>query len=337
MKHHKHFYPSLIFLTLLLITLSLVALSVGPARISIQDTISILLKRNNGAIPDTHFQIIWNLRLPRILSGIITGAALAVSGMIYQAIFRNPMSDPFVLGVSSGAAFAVAFASFLGIVGGAVGVWTVPIVAFSGSLLTSVLIFFLSGGMRRSPTTLLLTGIALNFLLSALMTLFLYLNRTQLQNIMQWTMGSFAGSSWNKVAIISVTSLIGVIPIFTLTKELDLLLLEEKTAMSIGMNIRTMRMVLLLLCTIMTSVTVAFFGIIGFVGLMVPHIMRLIVGPKHHNLLPVSIVAGGVMVALSDLIARSAISPSELPVGVITSLAGAPLFIILLLRHKRGR
>lgn len=337
MKHHKHFYPSLIFLTLLLITLSLVALSVGPARISIQDTISILLKRNNGAIPETHFHIIWNLRLPRILSGIITGAALAVSGMIYQAIFRNPMSDPFVLGVSSGAAFAVAFASFLGIVGGAVGVWTVPIVAFSGSLLTSVLIFFLSGGMRRSPTTLLLTGIALNFLLSALMTLFLYLNRTQLQNIMQWTMGSFAGSSWNKVAIISVTSLIGVIPIFTLTKELDLLLLEEKTAMSIGMNIRTMRMVLLLLCTIMTSVTVAFFGIIGFVGLMVPHIMRLIVGPKHHNLLPVSIVAGGVMVALSDLIARSAISPSELPVGVITSLAGAPLFIILLLRHKRGR
>lgn len=337
MKHHKYFYPLLIFLLLLLIILSLVALSVGPAHISIKDTVSIVMKRNTDSIPSTSIHIIWNLRLPRILGGIITGAALAVSGMTYQAIFRNPMSDPFVLGVSSGAAFAVAFASFLGIVGGAVGVWTVPIVAFTGSALTSLLIFFLSGGMRRSPTTLLLTGIALNFLLSALMTLFLYLNRAQLQNIMQWTMGSFAASSWNKVAILSVTTFIGIIPMFFLTRELDLLLVDNTTAVTIGMNIRGVRMFFLLLCTISTSITVAFFGIIGFVGLMVPHIMRLIVGPKHRNLLPVSIVGGGVMVALSDLIARSAISPSELPVGVITSLAGAPLFIILLLNNKRGR
>ena len=337
MNHHKYFYPLLIILIILLLFLSLLALSVGPAQLSIKDTVSILLSKNNNEIQSTSYYIIWNLRLPRILGGIITGAALAVSGMIYQAIFRNPMSDPFVLGVSSGAAFAVAFASFLGIVGGAVGVWTVPIVAFSGSALTSLLIFALSGGMRRSPTTLLLTGIALNFLLSALMTLFLYLNRAQLQNIMQWTMGSFAASSWNKVSILSVTSLIGIVPMFFLTRELDLLLVDNTTAITIGMNIRGMRILFLLLCTISTSITVAFFGIIGFVGLMVPHIMRLIVGPKHRNLLPVSIVGGGVMVALSDLIARSAISPSELPVGVITSLAGAPLFIILLIHNKRGK
>lgn len=337
MNHHKYFYPLLMALIISLLLLSLVALSVGPAHISLKETISILLSKSGKEVSATSYHIIWNLRLPRILSGIITGAALAVSGMVYQAIFKNPMSDPFVLGVSSGAAFAVAFASFLGIVGGAVGVWTIPIVAFCGSALTSFLIFFLSGGMRRSPTTLLLTGIALNFLLSALMTLFLYLNRAQLQNIMQWTMGSFAASSWNKVAIVSVTTLIGIIPMFFLTRELDLLLVENTTASTIGMNIRGIRITLLLLCTISTSITVAFFGIIGFVGLMVPHIMRLIVGPKHHNLLPVSIVAGGVMVAVSDLIARSAISPSELPVGVITSLAGAPLFIILLMGNKRGK
>jgi iron complex transport system permease protein len=339
LNHHHLFYPLLIVLSILLVALSLVALSVGPANIPINDTVNILLSGPNHireGIKQTFYNIVWNLRFPRILSGAITGAALAVSGMVYQAIFRNPMSDPFVLGISSGAAFAVAFASYLGLVTAAASVWTVPIVAFLGSLGTSLMIFVLSKGVRRSPTTLLLTGIALNFLLSALMTLFLYLNRAQLQNIMQWTMGSFSNSSWTKVLLLLIASLLSIIPMFALTKELDLLLLDNSTAVSIGMNIRKVRILLLLLCTVSTSITVAFFGIIGFVGLMVPHIMRIIVGPKHKNLLPVSIVGGAVMVIASDTIARIAISPSELPVGVITSLFGAPLFIILLINNKRG-
>jgi len=337
-KHHHLFYPLMIFLILSLVGLSLVALSVGPANISIDQTFSILMSGPNHVkegIKTTSHNIIWNLRFPRILAGAITGAALAVSGMVYQAIFKNPMSDPFVLGISSGAAFSVAFASYIGIVTAAASVWTVPTVAFIGSLGTSILIFILSNGIRRSPTTLLLTGIALNFLLSALMTLFLYLNRAQLQNIMQWTMGSFSNSTWTKVLILSITSLVGIIPIFAFIKELDLLLFDNLTAVSIGMNIRTVRIILLLLCTLSTSITVAFFGIIGFVGLMVPHIMRIIVGPKHKNLLPVSIVGGAVMVIASDTISRIAISPSELPVGVITSLCGAPLFIILLINNKK--
>ncbi len=338
MNHHRLSYPLLVILFLLFVFLSLVALSVGPANIPLSQTIRILLSGANTVaegIKETSHNIIWNLRFPRILSGAIAGAALAVSGMVYQAIFRNPMSDPFVLGISSGAAFAVAFASYIGIVTAAAGVWTVPLVAFLGSLGTSILIFLLSRGVRRSPTTLLLTGIALNFLLSALMTLFLYLNRTQLQNIMQWTMGSFSNSSWIKVAILLAATLFSTIPMFALTKELDLLLLDNSTATSIGMNIRKVRISLLLLCTLSTSITVAFFGIIGFVGLMVPHIMRIIVGPKHKNLLPVSILGGAVMVIASDTIARIAISPSELPVGVITSLFGAPLFIILLINNKK--
>ncbi|MGD1831959.1 MAG: FecCD family ABC transporter permease [Sphaerochaetaceae bacterium] len=328
----------MIILILLFIGLSLIALSVGPANIPVDQTVRILLsgpETVSAGIKSTSHNIIWNLRFPRILAGAVTGAALAVSGMVYQAIFKNPMSDPFVLGISSGAAFSVAFASYIGIVTAAAGVWTVPIVAFAGSLGTSMLIFVLSNGIRRSPTTLLLTGIALNFLLSALMTLFLYLNRAQLQNIMQWTMGSFSNSSWTKVIILSISSLIGIIPIFAFIKELDLLLLDNFTAVSIGMNIRSVRIILLILCTVSTSVTVAFFGIIGFVGLMVPHIMRILVGPRHRNLLPVSIIGGAVMVIASDTISRIAISPSELPVGVITSLFGAPLFIILLVNNKK--
>ncbi len=330
----------MIILILLFIGLSLIALSVGPANIPVDQTVRILLsgpETVSEGIKSTSHNIIWNLRFPRILAGAVTGAALAVSGMVYQAIFKNPMSDPFVLGISSGAAFSVAFASYIGIVTAAAGVWTVPIVAFAGSLGTSMLIFVLSNGIRRSPTTLLLTGIALNFLLSALMTLFLYLNRAQLQNIMQWTMGSFSNSSWTKVIILSISSLIGIIPIFAFIKELDLLLLDNFTAVSIGMNIRSVRIILLILCTVSTSVTVAFFGIIGFVGLMVPHIMRILVGPRHRNLLPVSIIGGAVMVIASDTISRIAISPSELPVGVITSLFGAPLFIILLVNNKKRR
>ena len=330
----------MIILILLFIGLSLIALSVGPANIPVDQTVRILLsgpETVSEGIKSTSHNIIWNLRFPRILAGAVTGAALAVSGMVYQAIFKNPMSDPFVLGISSGAAFSVAFASYIGIVTAAAGVWTVPIVAFAGSLGTSILIFVLSNGIRRSPTTLLLTGIALNFLLSALMTLFLYLNRAQLQNIMQWTMGSFSNSSWTKVIILSISSLIGIIPIFAFIKELDLLLLDNFTAVSIGMNIRSVRIILLILCTVSTSVTVAFFGIIGFVGLMVPHIMRILVGPRHRNLLPVSIIGGAVMVIASDTISRIAISPSELPVGVITSLFGAPLFIILLVNNKKRR
>ncbi|MDC7245486.1 MAG: iron ABC transporter permease [Sphaerochaetaceae bacterium] len=330
----------MIILILLFIGLSLIALSVGPANIPVDQTVRILLsgpETVSAGIKSTSHNIIWNLRFPRILAGAVTGAALAVSGMVYQAIFKNPMSDPFVLGISSGAAFSVAFASYIGIVTAAAGVWTVPIVAFAGSLGTSMLIFVLSNGIRRSPTTLLLTGIALNFLLSALMTLFLYLNRAQLQNIMQWTMGSFSNSSWTKVIILSISSLIGIIPIFAFIKELDLLLLDNFTAVSIGMNIRSVRIILLILCTVSTSVTVAFFGIIGFVGLMVPHIMRILVGPRHRNLLPVSIIGGAVMVIASDTISRIAISPSELPVGVITSLFGAPLFIILLVNNKKRR
>ncbi|MFW5484677.1 MAG: FecCD family ABC transporter permease [Spirochaetaceae bacterium JB067] len=340
MNHSPHYYPLMIILILLFIGLSLIALSVGPANIPVDQTVRILLsgpETVSAGIKSTSHNIIWNLRFPRILAGAVTGAALAVSGMVYQAIFKNPMSDPFVLGISSGAAFSVAFASYIGIVTAAAGVWTVPIVAFAGSLGTSMLIFVLSNGIRRSPTTLLLTGIALNFLLSALMTLFLYLNRAQLQNIMQWTMGSFSNSSWTKVIILSISSLIGIIPIFAFIKELDLLLLDNFTAVSIGMNIRSVRIILLILCTVSTSVTVAFFGIIGFVGLMVPHIMRILVGPRHRNLLPVSIIGGAVMVIASDTISRIAISPSELPVGVITSLFGAPLFIILLVNNKKRR
>ncbi len=328
--------PALVTILLLILALCFIlALSSGTVTIAFSDIVRVMTGRNASSEMIHH--IIWNLRFPRVLGGIIAGAALAASGMVYQGLFRNVMSDPFVLGISSGAAFAVALGSYLGFITGAAGNFTVPLFAFFGALLTSALIFIISGGVKNSPTTLLLTGIALNFLLSALMTLFLYLNRTQLHSILQWTMGSFAGSTWTKVAILAGTSLTGILPLFSMTHEMDLLMVDDTTAHSIGVNMRKVRIILLILCTVSTSVTVAFYGIIGFVGLMVPHIMRLVVGPMHRKLLPLTLIGGAIMVVVSDMVARTAIAPSELPVGVITSIAGTPLFLLLLIHKRSGR
>lgn len=328
-----------IALVILVVTSMMLALTIGPAGIPLRQTVSIMLNGPHEDVstlfsPAQH-RIIWHLRLPRILTAALAGVVLAISGMVYQALFRNPMADPYVLGISSGAAFGVAFAAFVGFVGGATGVWQVPVSAFIGSIGTALLILLLSGGVRRSPTTLLLSGIALNFLLSALMTLFMYLNRAQLQSIMQWTLGNFGTASWDTLVIMGSAALVGLIPILLLTRELDILLLDEASARSLGVDVRRVRLILLVLTTLATSITVAFCGVIGFVGLMVPHIMRMITGPRHRDLLWFSMLGGAFMTVTSDTIARIAISPSELPVGVITAIAGSPLFFILLINNRR--
>lgn len=317
------------------------ALTLGPAGISVHKTIQILLSGSSYTPTEkfslAHHTIIWNLRFPRTLTAVVAGAILSVAGMVYQALFRNPMADPYVLGISSGAAFGVAFASFVGFISGATGVWQLPLTAFLGSFGTALVIMILSGGTRRSPTTLLLTGIALNFFLSALMTLFMYLNRAQLQSIMQWTLGSFASASWSKLAILCGAALITIIPLLFFTRELDILLLDEASASSLGVSVKKVRLILLLLSTFATSITVAFCGVIGFVGLMIPHMFRLITGPRHRLLLLFSLLGGSLMAVLSDMIARTAVAPSELPVGVITALAGTPLFFFLLIQHRRSQ
>lgn len=322
-----------------LVLVTAVALTLGPAGIPLTLIDDILLSgahvESPTAFTAAQHRIVWTLRLPRILTSLVAGIILSVSGMVYQALFRNPMADPYVLGISSGAAFGVSFAAFLGFVGGATGIWQVPLVAFMGAAGTALFILLLSGGVRRSPTTLLLTGIALNFLLSALMTLFMYLNRAQLQSIMQWTLGSFGSSSWNKLAIMVSVGTIGILPITFLTRELDILLLDEASAKSIGVSVKAVRMILLFSSTLATAVTVAFCGTIGFVGLMVPHIMRLVTGPRHRLLLPFSIIGGALMMVGADTVARTVLGASELPVGVVTAIAGAPLFIILLVNSKR--
>jgi iron complex transport system permease protein len=167
------------------------------------------------------------------------------------------------------------------------------------------------------------------------MTLFMYLNRAQLQSIMQWTLGSFGSASWTKLLVLLIAAIIGLGPIFLMTRELDILLLDEASARSVGLPVKTVRLLLLLFTTFATAVTVSFCGTIGFVGLMVPHIMRLVTGPQHRHLVPFSLIGGAIMMVGADTVSRTVLGSSELPVGVITAIAGAPLFIILLIHARR--
>jgi len=330
----------LLAMTVVLIVISLAALALGPAGITVRQTVDILGAGPAGSADPrfsaNQFFIIWNLRLPRILSAIVSGMALAIAGTVFQAVFRNPMADPYVLGISSGAAFGVSLAAFLGLIGGAVGAWQVPLAAGIGALGAALFVFTVSAGMRRSVTTLLLTGIALNFFLSAAMTLFMYLNRNQLQSVIQWSLGSFSSASWLKLRLLALIAIPPVLIIACFTREMDVLLLDEGSALSVGLPLRSMRLTLLALSSIATAAVVSLYGIVGFVGLMVPHVVRLVVGPRHRLVLPCALLGGALMMVASDTISRTVIGASELPVGVVTSIAGAPLFIVMLANYRKG-
>lgn len=324
---------------LLLVMSSIVALTLGPAGITVRQTFAILMAGPGNSISslfsESQYFIVWNLRLPRILTAVVAGMTLAVAGSVFQSVFRNPMADPYVLGISSGAAFGVSFAAFLGLLSGSTVGWSVSVAAGIGAVSAALLVFSLSGGLRKSVTTLLLTGVALNFLLSAAMTLFMYLHRSQLQSIIQWSLGSFSTASWNKLAMMAGIALPSSAFMFFFIRDLDVLLLDEGSARSVGVPLQAIRIVLLASSSIATAAIVSFCGIIGFVGLMVPHIMRLIVGPNHRNLLPCSLLGGALMTVLSDTLARMVVGASELPVGVVTSLCGAPLFIVMLMNQRK--
>ncbi|MFA6784849.1 MAG: iron ABC transporter permease [Sphaerochaeta sp.] len=307
--------------------LGLLALTLGPANISVLETIKILLGK--GEL-DSQTYIIFSLRLPRVITAILCGAILGGAGAVFQASLRNPMADPFVLGVSAGASFGVAlsitlgFSAFLGL----------PISALLGAVCTTLLIFLIGSKHRVSQTSLLLTGVAANYILSAAMTLLMFINHQHYERILFWTLGSFSSSTWEQVFYTFVCALIFFIPLFLHHKEMDMMLLDEGSALSGGLSLRRMRLFLLLLSTFAVSTCVSFFGVIGFIGLMAPHITRLLVGPKHKKMLLPTCLFGSLLLLGSDTLSRILLPTGEMPVGVITSLLGAPLFIWML---RKGR
>lgn len=325
-KRRPHLIAVILILTIVLLTVA--GIAIGSVRITVSDILKAILRPQTISANTAY--IIRNLRIPRVLSSILIGSSLALCGLIFQCVFRNPMADSYVLGISSGASFAVGLGFVIGISFADV---SLPVLAFIGSILTTVLLFAIS---RRNTTSLLLSGISLNFLLSALTTLTIYLSDKRAESILFWTLGSLGNSNWFRLLILSFILLSAFIVVYSNCSSMDLLLLDDSTALSSGLDVKRKRILLLSIASIVTATVVCFSGIIGFVGLMSPHFMRILVGPKHRRLIPLSMMMGSVILLFSDMICRFIVPPSELPIGIVTSILGAPVFLMLLRRKRRG-
>ena len=278
--------------------------------------------------------IFWNLRMPRIVLSALVGASLSVCGAAYQSVFRNPLTDPYVLGISSGASLGAAIAILLGLEAYLLGVGACALV--SGLLTILVIYRIASIGNRMHTTTLLLTGVCITFLMSALISFLMVLRQDKMDSIIFWTMGSFASASWTDVAIVAPVVAIGIGVVLYHCRDLNLLLAGSETAKSLGVEVERVKKVLLLATTLMVAFCVSTCGVIGFVGLVVPHCIRLVSGPDNRRIVPYAIVVGALFLLLCDTMARTLLMPAELPVGSLTALVGAPLFIYLLYKNKKN-
>lgn len=333
-----------IILLIILIVLIIVAASIGAAKVSLKDTGLIIASFIPGVnyfinVEDLNPQeivIISQIRLPRIFLSIFVGIALASAGVIFQGLFRNPMADPFVIGVSAGAAFGATIGLVFITGVGLLGISTITIFALLGALATTFLVYSISSARGKvSVTTLLLSGIALSAMLSA-MTSFIMIFRTHdLAKIIFWIMGGLTAASWYKFNIIAPMVAVLIIISGFYMRDLNIISLGDERAAQLGVQTERVKKILLIMASLIAALAVSVSGIIGFVGLVTPHILRLIVGPDHKILYPTSAVAGGIVLLMSDTLARTILMPREIPVGIITSIVGVPFFLYLLVKSKK--
>ncbi len=277
---------------------------------------------------------LWVVRFPRIAMALLVGAALAVAGAVMQAIFGNPLAEPGVVGVSSGAALGASVAIVLGVT--ALGSGAIAIFAFLGGLGATLLVYLVSRANGRTEVvTLLLTGIAVNAFAGAGLAFLLFIaDSGGREQIVFWQLGSLNGSRWGEVLIVAVVAVIGTVVAVILGRQYDLLALGERNARHLGVNVEGLRVGSIVLVALLTGVAVAFCGIIAFVGLVIPHVIRMIIGPAHRALIVASAFGGGALLVLSDLLARSVVAGADLPIGLLTSLIGGPFFFYLLFRQR---
>ncbi|MGX5682728.1 FecCD family ABC transporter permease [Schumannella luteola] len=278
---------------------------------------------------------LWVVRFPRIAMGLAVGAALAVAGAVMQAIFGNPLAEPGVVGVSSGAALGAAIGIVVGVT--VLGTGGTALFAFAGGLGATLLVYLVSRANGRTEVvTLLLTGIAVNAFAGAGLAFLIFIaDSGSREQIVFWQLGSLNGSLWSEVVVVVVVAVIGTIAAVVLGRRYDLLALGERNARHLGVNVEALRVGSIVLVALLTGVAVAFCGIIAFVGLVIPHVVRMIIGPAHRGLIVASAAGGGVLMVYSDLLARSVVPGADLPIGLLTSLIGGPFFFFLLFRQRR--
>ena len=319
----------------------LVCSGVGAAKVSARDLLAALLQVTgaghiDGAVDDTTRAILFQVRLPRVLMGFLVGGTLAMVGATLQALLRNALADPYVLGVSSGAALGVALAMLLGM-GTIVAVVSVlPLWGFAGGLIALILIYRLAHSHGRLPIhSLLLAGVILNAMLTALiMFITSIMDPARSAGLMVWLMGSLTPQNWTNLAGIAVYVVIGAALLLFQAPALNVLTQGEETARSLGIDTERLKRRLYVVTALLTGVVVSVSGMIGFVGMVIPHAVRMAIGSDHRLLMPASIFVGGMFLVLSDTVARTVFAPAEIPVGVVTALAGGPFFLYLLLWRK---
>ncbi len=315
----------------------IVATSFGAVQVAPGEVVKAISRALRGLTLTADQAVVVDLRMPRVVVAALVGACLAGAGVLYQALFRNALADPYILGVSSGAGLGASLALvFTGM--GVISLVIVPAAAFAGATITIVVVAAIATRRGVMDTlSLLLAGVAVSYSLSAVTSFVLVVRREQMSRIVFWMMGGLQTSSWGQAAMVGGMLAVGLCVPALFSRELNIVLLGDSRAGELGVDVERFKRVILVAASLMVSAAVSVSGLIGFVGLMTPHMARLVLGPDHRLLLPASVLSGAIVMVLADLVARVALAPVEIPVGIITALAGGPVFVWLLVRARRGR
>ncbi len=342
MKNHSEKKYITLTLVLTALSLSAIIISTGMGYISISaaEIFRVLAAKISGnpdllkGLENSIPYVVMDVRLPRILTASLVGAGLAISGVIYQGILLNPLADPYTLGISSGAAFGASIALLANI--SMLGQFSIPLFAFSGAIITLMIVMYLSTfNGQISANTLILSGVIVGAILSAGISFLKYIADEQVAVIIFWLMGSFVSSTWEGVELVGVAVLFGIAVTLFYGRDLNIMSLGRRSSDALGVETAKVRLILLLTASMVTAICVAITGIIGFIGLIIPHLMRFFVGPDNRKLLPVSALAGAILLLGADTITR-AVLPVEVPIGVLTALIGGPFFCFIFRKKQQG-
>jgi len=333
----------LVALGAILLLCMLIAVSIGAVPISMLSILKMTINKMglshfSPTWPSSAETILFQIRLPRVIASALVGAALASAGVLFQGMLRNPMADPYIIGTSAGAAFGATIAMMLPISIVFLSFGLVPIAAFFGALGAVLLVYNLARVGGKTPiVSMLLAGFAISAMLTAVIFFMVALSGTPglLENVFSFLMGSISISGWNQIIIIAPLIIGGIVAARFLASRLNALSLGEEGAAYLGINVEREKLLVLGLGSLLTAAAVSMSGLVGFVGLVVPHAVRLVLGADHRLLLPASALTGAAFIVLADLLARTLLAPREIPLGVITAIIGAPFFIYLLRRHRR--
>ena len=327
----------LLFISSIILGISFGAVDIPPYdvyRVFLYKVFGIKIGNLDEILNSTLFDIIWGVRMPRVLLGAFAGMALAMVGVIMQATIQNPLGDPYILGLSSGASLGATFSILIGF-SGVLSSFGAHLGAFLGALIASIFVYFLAKiGRRITPFKMILAGMVISSICSSLTSLIIFLSKDNegIRTVNFWMMGSLAGAEWSNIVLPIAISVIPLIYFFTQYRNLNLMVLGDETSITLGLNIEKHRKIYMILSSLITGVIVSVCGTIGFVGIMIPHIVRLIFGTDHKTLLPFSALVGAIFLIWADIIARCAITNMELPIGIITSVIGAPFLLWLMVK-----